>query len=1345
VAAIPDGTIVRGERPPIDVSMVPDAAIEQGIIRIKFNRTMENLLDNGMISSNPNGTVSFGIAGIDQLNRQFGVTQVKKTFDAALQNTKFTERHRQWGFHLWFDLIVPAGTDIRSMVMAYSSKNEIQLSEPVYRKQQIGAEITNIQPNSVSGNNVVLNYTPNDPRFNEQWHYNNTGQQGGTPDADIDLPEAWDIIRGNTNVVVAVIDDGIQHTHPDLAANIWPGIGYNFITNSSTIVPGNHGTHVAGTIAANTGNNTGVSGIAGGDGSGNGVRLMSCQVFSGSSSGGFHTAPVWAADNGAAISQNSWGYTTVGYYEQAALDAIDYFNIHGGGSVLNGGITIFSAGNTGSSGIIYPGYYSGTLAVAATNNQDIKSYYSTYGNWIDISAPGGETNQVAARGVLSTLTSGNYGFQQGTSMACPHVSGVAALILSLLPGILTPTELRNILLNTTDNIYSLNPGYAGMLGSGRLNAYKALLLAQQYIIPTAAFSASSNLACAGSTINYTDQTLAPVTSWSWSFPGGSPSSFTGQYPPPIQYTSPGIYSVSLTVSDGIVTDTETKTSFVDIRAAIADFTASNTSITGGGSVTFSDLSGCSPDSWQWSFPGGTPASFTGQTPPPVVYSMSGSYDVSLTVSKAGSTDTKTITSFIQVTPPPVNMQTGSITTCDALFYDSGGPSGNYQNYQNHELTIYPASAGAAARLSFTSFFLQNFGDVLTIYNGISSSDPLIGWYSGMNSPGTVTSSHYTGALTLSFQSDCCGTNPGWAATISCFYAPPVADFSATNTAPSVGEMITLEDLSQNIPSSRNWSITPNTFNFLNGTDQTSRIPQVQFTSAGSYTITLTASNSSGTSSMTKTDYIIVSPAASCVPSYSNGSGEGDYISLVQLESINNVSGASSAPYFIDYANLSTTLNKGASYTITLAAGIQEAGGNIAVWIDFNQDNLFDSSEKLGNIALPATPGTGSIAFSIPQQATNGITRMRVRAVRGVSNIDPCALYSYGETEDYRVNIAPIVYCEPYYDSGAMFGQYISLVQLGEINNSTGPTPHPSYTYYEAETANLVKGTEYTLTLSAGTYEEENNMIAWIDFDLDGVFEESEKLGFVSLPAMPVTGTITFTVPEDAVSGTTRMRIVDATYDYNFDPCSYFFYGETEDYPVSISSSGKTLEITVFLEGLYNGGGTMRQANNESGPQFGPEIADQITVELRNAGNYGIIEYSDPVVFLSTGGAAQVNIPSGLTGSYYVTVKHRNSVETTSASPVSFASSVVGVTFDQPASVYGGNLLMMVDGNYVIFGGDANLDGGIDTGDMTPVDNDAAGFVSGYLPTDVNGDGTVDTGDMTIVDNNAASFTGKVTP
>ena len=183
----------------------------------------------------------------------------------------------------------------------------------------------------------------------------------------------------------------------------------------------------------------------------------------------------------------------------------------------------------------------------------------------------------------------------------------------------------------------------------------------------------------------------------------------------------------------------------------------------------------------------------------------------------------------------------------------------------------------------------------------------------------------------------------------------------------------------------------------------------------------------------------------------------------------------------------------------------------------------------------------------------------------------------------------------------------------------------------------------------------------------------------------------------------------------------------------------TLNINVLLEGLYAGSGTMNQAADENGPHFATGVADQITIELHNAGNYGIIEYTDPNVYLSTSGSAQVLIPSGLNGSYYITVKHRNSIETTSASAVSFAGSVVNFAMDQPANVYGANLQYFIDGVYTIYGGDANQDGVIDTGDMTPVDNDSGNYISGYLATDINGDGVIDTADMTIVDNNSANY------
>jgi subtilisin family serine protease len=475
--------VERGERPPISLQSVPADAYEAGVLLIKFKSDYTDHLEQNPVLQLTDGSIRFNLAAVDNLNDLFAAQSVNQEFLHDAFNHTFTERHKAWGFHLWYRLTFNAASDMKDIVLQYQALNEIEIAEPEYRKRLIEVidpvYLTDIAT-TLSG--VNQSWIPNDPQLNQQWHYHNTGQTGGTPGADIDLFQAWDIETGNSGVIVAIVDDGIQFTHPDIAGNMWPGIGFNFVSGSPNIQPGNHGTHVAGTVAAVSNNGVGVAGVAGGSGSDDGVRLMSCQVFAGSNSGGFHLAPVWAADNGAAISQNSWGYTQPGVFNQNVLDAIDYFNINGGGDALaNGGITIFAAGNDNSSANYYPGFYSGAFAVAGTNHADVKAWYSNYGDWIDISAPGGETTGANNQGVLSTVTSNNYAFYQGTSMACPHVSGVAALVASLVFGQLTPEDLAEILINSVDDHYAANPGFIGQLGSGRLNAYQALLEAQNYL------------------------------------------------------------------------------------------------------------------------------------------------------------------------------------------------------------------------------------------------------------------------------------------------------------------------------------------------------------------------------------------------------------------------------------------------------------------------------------------------------------------------------------------------------------------------------------------------------------------------------------------------------------------------------------------------------------------------------------------------------------------------------------------------------------------------------------------------------------------------------------------------
>ncbi|HOR58025.1 MAG TPA: S8 family serine peptidase [Candidatus Cloacimonadota bacterium] len=475
--------------PFIDIYKVPDGAMVPGHIWIRLKPELSSQLQR---LEHTNGTLSsFGIAELDELSRRFEVSKINQLFYSPAHRSEFAQRHRDWGLHLWYEISFASKADIRDIVMAYRGlEGSVEWAEPEYKKVLYESVVGQDQ----EAPETLDRWTPNDPYYSSQWHYNNTGQQGGTVDCDIDLPEAWDLEKGHQDVIVAVIDEGVQTNHTDLNNNIWSGVGYNFVSGSSTINPGDHGTHVAGTIAAENNNSTGVCGIAGGDGNTKGVSLMSCQVFDGQNQGGFANAPVWAADNGAAVSQNSWGYDQPDVYNQSELTAINYFNANGGGTVLNGGITIFAAGNDEAEGNFYPGCYNGAFAVAATTNQDRKAYYSNWGTWVDISAPGGETIYYSTRGILSTITGNSYAWYQGTSMACPHVSGAAALIVSYAHrnGLtLTNTELKTILQNTADNHYGVNPSYTNKLGSGRLNLYNALLAVQPPLNPPQNLAATS--------------------------------------------------------------------------------------------------------------------------------------------------------------------------------------------------------------------------------------------------------------------------------------------------------------------------------------------------------------------------------------------------------------------------------------------------------------------------------------------------------------------------------------------------------------------------------------------------------------------------------------------------------------------------------------------------------------------------------------------------------------------------------------------------------------------------------------------------------------------------------------
>ncbi|MDJ1486330.1 S8 family serine peptidase [Cytophagaceae bacterium YF14B1] len=519
--------------------------VEPGIVRIKvaesFAVQLETQSRQKQITRTSAGVLRTGIQTFDKVNAKVKAQQIKRVFP---DGGKYEAKHRKHGLHLWYELKVNPNLPLQEAIAAYKGLTEIQLAEPVNLKKNIGPNPADKKPIPFNLKGTVqplgtIGRATNDPGLSYQWHYDNFGQSGGKQGADISLAKAWAIETGKKNVIVAITDGGVDVNHPDLKASMWtnakeiPGNkidddkngyiddvhGYSFVENKGAITPHDHGTHVAGTIAATNNNGIGVSGIAGGSGKGDGVQLMSCAVFNtdqegNEQAGGFEYTYIYAADNGAVISQNSWGYRQPNVVDQAVLAAIDYFIDEAGTDEngmqtgpMKGGIVIFAAGNDNQSGKWYPGYYSSTLSVAATGHEDVKASYSNFGEWVDLAAPGGD--DIESEGpegyVLSTIPNGKYAWMAGTSMACPHVSGVAALVVSKFGGAgYTPEQLRARLLASVDNIDAENQWYKGQIGIGRLNAFHALQTIDDQLPPAAVtdltVSASKN---SGLTLTWT--------------------------------------------------------------------------------------------------------------------------------------------------------------------------------------------------------------------------------------------------------------------------------------------------------------------------------------------------------------------------------------------------------------------------------------------------------------------------------------------------------------------------------------------------------------------------------------------------------------------------------------------------------------------------------------------------------------------------------------------------------------------------------------------------------------------------------------------------------------------------
>ena len=361
---------------------------------------------------------------------ELGITSMERVFPYA---GEYEARTRAEGLHKWYLVTFDESVPVTKAEVGLAPVKGVEYVEPVMK--------------------IALHST-NDTYWSQMW-----GINGTSSNYNIDILPVWENYTvGNPNVVVAVVDGGIQLTHQDLAWNCLESGHYNYVTNSTNIVPDTdgHGTHVAGTIAAVSNNGKGVAGIAGGDYAAGrrGVSLLSLAVFSGDSSAySFETAIKAGADKGALICQNSWGYVLdtnddkqISQSELNAFinkhnnpsrvftQAVDYFIKYAGcdangnqkpDSPMKGGIVIFAAGNYN---LQYgpPSNYEPIVAVGAIRSNGNRASFSNYGDWVDICAPGVS--------IWSSIPTNKYDCWDGTSMACPHVSGVAALLISYFGG-----------------------------------------------------------------------------------------------------------------------------------------------------------------------------------------------------------------------------------------------------------------------------------------------------------------------------------------------------------------------------------------------------------------------------------------------------------------------------------------------------------------------------------------------------------------------------------------------------------------------------------------------------------------------------------------------------------------------------------------------------------------------------------------------------------------------------------------------------------------------------------------------------------------------------------------------
>lgn len=745
-----------------------------------------------------------------EFSTQYGIYKITRPFITA-QNRKL---------HQTFQVYFKNPASINELIAALGKIGFIEYAEPV--------------PYNTTG------YQPNDLGNNS-----GNGQYGLWITK---AREAWDISKGDSNITVAIVDDGVSMFHPDLFNNIWRnpkeiagnGIdddnngyiddiyGYDVGDNDNDPVHPNtnftHGTHVGGIAGAVTDNNLGVASM----GFNISIIPVKC-TFNGQSSPtsipmGFEGVN-YAANAGADIINCSWSSPQ---FSQTAQNVINY-------AVSKGCIVVAAASNDGVEQIRYPAAYNGVIAVASTDDSDTKSGFSNYGTWVDVSAPGSAIRSTIAQ------SNGYTGFS-GTSMATPMVAGLLGLMKSHNPN-LTNAQLEQCLLDSADDIYWKNPSYTGKLGSGRINAFRSLKCVDSLLSarPQASIQSTSSIGCPGVEVRFHgSSTKGEANNYTWSFPGGIPATSTSKTPI-VSYINVGKYDVKLVVSNSYGADSITLTDYIEVAAKGREVVYGQNFETGTlSNMGFTVINPDNSSTWGLVNVSAAQSGTRALRLPYFSYSQVGQRDGLVTPVFSLSNHQGANLSFKHA------YRARSITKRDSVIVYASIDSGKTFPYRIATFAENGTLNFATKAVLSSSFSPSNPTDwcYSTLGNAACADVDLSildgEQYVALKFEGYNDNGNNIYIDDISVTAFCSGYNT----------VKPKSMFANDDTAFCLPKTINFSDVSDNFPTTRQWI-----FEGGNPAASTDKKPQVTYTTAGQFAVTLITSNAFGSDTIKLTQFI----------------------------------------------------------------------------------------------------------------------------------------------------------------------------------------------------------------------------------------------------------------------------------------------------------------------------------------------------------------------------------------------------------------------------------------------------------------------------------------------------------